>query len=611
MSALFALLLAAVAAAPQEGWEGFPVLVWRERYGGRPAPAEVLAGLGGTNVEGLEDGAWARERGLDTYLGHAPGRDALHLDADREWYAAARGRFVQDRDASALVREPCLSEPETLDALRARLRASVAAQGGEVGLALSLGDEVHLTANGSPLDLCASAACRAAWARFAAAHAAELGVELPAGELPYPETDAVRRAWVAGDASGVPLWLLRRRFHQAVVLGVLEELAAGARAAAPGAPVALMGLGGRTAFGGVAVEEALGFLDVQEIYPLSDARELFLTLRAPGQRLLRTCFVERGAPASVCWQAWEGFVRGTDGLVVWSDAGLEDDPASARALRRAVAAMRDLRARGLAPRAAPSGLAVLHEPDSLALAWLRDALRDGPTWTERLAGYHEEHGTREVALRAWLSLAEDAGLQPGAVPLDRVDAAISARFPVLVASHVLLLEDADQARLAGHLERGGHLLVTGPLGRWDRRMEDHGDARLVELEERFPQRVHRAPEHLAGHVAERARPGSNRAEALRRWLGERLGAAGVAAPLGARVAGEDAPPLLQAAWPAPDGGGTLVLLLPNPPASAAGARVAWRPVIDSPPDARVERVWPPGDALVPAGWPLLVRVVAE
>lgn len=541
-SALFAL--APLGAARQGvGWDGFPAFVWRLEYGERECPGALVAPFGGVNVEGDERADWVLERGLDFYVGHAPGREELYLERDRAWYDALWKRYYDERDASVLVREPCLSEPATLARLAARLEKSMEARGGANGLFVSLGDEVGLTPWGDPLDLCASEACRAGWKEFLRGELARLGLEIDPGAVPYCSTDDARRAWTAGDPSLLGPWMARRRHHQAVVLRALQSLADRARELFPATPVGLMGLSGRTAFGGVAVEEALRFLDVLEPYRTSDARELAYTLRSADQRVLRTIFFDEGSTNGAAWQAWEHFLRGGDGVVVWCDADLEQKAGYHERLGRAVSEIRAVRARVGAFRPEPRGVALLHSPDSLALAWLHDALQDGPTWPRRFAGYHEEHGTREVALRAWLRLCEDAGYLPGSVPVASVGARTVERFPLLVASHAWVLGPEDEARLVAYMEAGGQLVVEGPFAEfdaWGRPRERLGDR----FEGAAHEHLRRAPESIARNLAKygelRVAEDSAKARELAHWLREQATEAG-ARPLDWTITSKDWP----------------------------------------------------------------------
>lgn len=620
-AALLGLALACIARAapPAEGggWEHFPAFVWRLDHAAGAIPEELVQPFGGVNVEGPEAARDVLERGLQFFVDHLPGRDELHLERGRAWYEALWARYERERDASVLVRRPCLSEPATWEALRAELERSLAARGGQHGLFASLGDEVGLTPYGDPLDLCASTACRARWREHLARELPRMGIEADPASVPFPSTDEARRAWAMGDARLLGPWLARRRFHHEVVRELLERLARRARELTPKTPIGLVGLGGRTAFGGFAVEEALEFLDLVEPYRVGDARELGFTLRQPGQRILRTIFPESDAPQGPAWQLWEHALRGGDGVVLWCDRDLARDEFYRARLARAVLELRRLRERGLAAGAPPAGVAVLHSPDSLALSWLRESIADGPSWVRRFAGYHEEHGARERALRAWLRLAEDAGFLPGSLPISRLEGSDARRFPLLVASHLWVLGPLEEARLASHLAAGGSLLVHGPFARYDafgRRTE----GALQRLSSIAPERVTllddaRARE-LARYLDARSSSSGARAAELVGWFRARAEAAGAPSPPW-RIRAPSIHGWLCAHAAGKREGEWLAMALPNLGERGERSRLVDLELsIEHPPGWRIEWIHPlpgaRGAVLLPAGDAALLRLRA-
>ena len=441
----------ATVAPDPAPWEGFPVFVWRKRYQEQPLPEALAAPFGGTNLFRGEAASWIAERGLSTYLTNACGRDTLHLDMGPDWNDRIE-RWIGLRDPSALVREPCLSDPATVRALQETLRAALdTVPDGTRLLGVSLGDEVSLTPNGNPLDLCRSKTCLALWAE----HAKELG--LPTTPV---TTDDVRRDLAADDFETLGAWLEQRRFHHRVVTDLLGELAAEARTLTD-RPLGLLGASGATAFGGVPLRWAADTFDFLELYPVSEAREL---AGESAGGTLATVFLQQERRDAVAWMCWEHWMRGGDGIVVWNDALLEDRPAHGQSLARVVERIRALEAR--APLGAPlrPEVAILHDEDCVRAAWLRDALVDGPTWPRRLASHHREHGSRERKVRTWLRLLEDAGLLPRVVDVeDVVNAGDELPTVVLALDHLVLGKKVQHA-LRDHMKAGGVLLADGELG---------------------------------------------------------------------------------------------------------------------------------------------------
>ncbi len=558
------LLAFTLCARGAQETSDFPAFVWRLEHAAGPIAPELVEAFGGVNVEGAAEDDWARELGLDFYVGHAPGRDELHIDDHAPWYRELWDRYWTERDPSVLVRQPCLSRASTLAQLERQLARSLRARDGDCGRGASLGDEVGLTRYGGPLDLCASAECRAAFAAFLAESQRWSSLWPDEGTPPpYPGTDETRLAWIDGDPRHVAAWMARREFHHTTFVGVVEELTARTRELAPGVPLGLVGLAGRTAFGGVAVEDVLPHLDFLEAYPTLDTRELLYTLRGPEQQSWCTVFREAAAPAAPAWRLSEHWLRGGEAAVLWSDRELEGDALYRAVTRHAVEQVRELRSALPSWRPATRGLAIVNDSRSLALSWLRDSLHDGPTWPKRFASYQVEHGTREVALQALLRLAEDCGLLPGALPIERVGAATRERFPVLVLCQQVTLDPADLARLEAFVEAGGSLLVWGELDRWDLRGEPSALDAWERLKALGGERVARLELDGARYLARRLSVGEGYAPEHRQHLDRALRRAGVERPTWRVVVDEDPTPWLLAQQQGALEGELLCAALPN------------------------------------------------
>jgi hypothetical protein len=402
-----------------------------------------------------------------------------------------------------------------------------------------------------------------------------------------PTTDEARLSWTRGDTAPLGAWLDQRRFQRGVVEEEVLHLAAVARAASPGLPLAVLGTIGATPFGGLDLRRMAAAMDVVECYPEGDARADLETLRTLGSwgrpRSLRTVFLLGESPAGAAWQVSEHWARGGDGVVVWCDADLEARPEHAAALRRALAEARALRAAypGFLP--APAGAAVLRDDDSRALAFLREARLDGPTWPNRFPSYQEEHGMVERSVRGWLRLCEDLGLQPGVARFGSLDA---RRFPVLILPHAGVLDERDAQELEAFLASGGVLLLDGELGAFDRAGRPRARDLAAGLAQEHAGRVLSAS--VEGYLERRL---SLEPERRRAFLPEAAWSALAAAghtPL--PLAGADGLPWLVTRGALPNGG-TLVAAVPNLTTSAELARLA---------DARVRPpAAPPGFALRP------------
>jgi hypothetical protein len=496
-------------------WRDFPVFVWRQRYRGRELPAELIEPFGGTNVQRDEEADWVRAAGYAFYVTNAAGRDDLHLDADEAWEERVSA-WRSDPEEDDLVRRPCLTDPATVERLRDTLDRTRKARGGEHGFGLSLGDEIGLTPNDQPFDLCRSETCEALWRSWAA----ERGWPAVA-----PTTGETLDALAGGDASRVGAWLARRRFHREVVADLVRELAA----RVPESPVGLLGIRPETAFSGFPLRgtDVLGFL---EVYPSPGGAAIWTE---PKWRLA-TVFVQEGSPDDVAWQAWEHWLNGADGLVAWSDAHLEDRPMHRRRLARTVARIRQLQEEFPDP-VGDGRVLVVSDPDSGAASWLRDATEDGTTWVHRRPSYQLRHGSHEVRLRSWIALLEDAGLGPTSMSLEEFLDDESWGSMAVVLPGVLVVDDAQVERLEDLLEEGLRVIVDGELGWIVRRGRRRKEDLAARLAREHPGAVLQAPEDVAHYLESRYGDGESGAlRFLRRALApERSG-------VSVRVSGRDA-----------------------------------------------------------------------
>ena len=517
---LLALALVALQASPPaRGWDDFPVFVWRERHAGKPLPEELSAPFGGVILMREEDSGWARERGLSYLVWNVAGRDALHLDADEAWNERVE-KWIATRDEKLLVREPCLNDPATLARLHATLDATLARHGAHPGLGFVLGDEVSLTPNGDPFDLCRCERCESKWREHARAHG------LPERA---PLTDEVRQRLVEDDFSLLGPWLARRRFDQDQLVRLLEELAPRCGMSpswtGPGPYLGLLGCSGQTAFGGVALERLTDRIGLVECYPVGDSRELVATHpwlerhsleHSTGPvdqaRALTTLFVREETAAGLAWQVFDAWIRGCAGMVLWNDADLEALPSASRArLSEAVAAVRgmewhfpdDPSPTRLRMGRRPRTVAIVRDADSTAASFLRDALLDGPTWPRRKAAYQRLHGRLERKVETWLRLLEDCGFRPGSLPLASVCARCTSQFDVLVLPELLVVDEDDVERLRAYVEAGGTLVIDGTLGWVDREGAAWNRAVRERLREKHPERVVDAPDGVLRYLVER------------------------------------------------------------------------------------------------------------
>ena len=146
-------------------WNDFPVFVWRQDREKEALSERFRRAFGATNLGRGEESSALVAQGIAFYVDNAAGRNDLHLDRD-EAYDKRFERWYETRDDNLLVRQPCLNDPAVKERLRATLELTLKVHAPNLGLGLSLGDEVSFTPYGSPEDTCLCAHCLAAWREF-------------------------------------------------------------------------------------------------------------------------------------------------------------------------------------------------------------------------------------------------------------------------------------------------------------------------------------------------------------------------------------------------------------------------------------------------------------
>ncbi len=468
--------------------DSFPALLWVDAGCEKALEESLAASLGGRLIARGENppaqGAWL--------VFNAPGRDTLHVDWDSSGVSAAHGEWAATRARELLVRPNCWNAPHAQRALEQALDASIE-RAGAGGLGYALADEPTWTPSGSPHDWCLCADCETAWSAWRR----ERGLD-PAPALAALGTDDALAELAAAEAERPPAasirwWLERRRFHRDTLDRLLRALAERARCQRPDAAVGVLGLAGETAFGHYSVARALRWADFVESYRTDDATPLAFGLRTPAQRVLATVFLDPTRPEHGAWQAFEHALRGGDMIAVWSSSAIERHTQTLSALLSALDTIR--RARQAAPGALPlpSGVALLHDFDSLALSWLFDAALDGSTWPERRTSYHERHGSREAMLASWIRLFDESGFSPAALEFEELEPKALDRHKLLIANHLVWIDEAGLERLERYIEAGGKLLISGRFALFDGSARRRSSAEIERWCARFEGSVERAP----------------------------------------------------------------------------------------------------------------------
>ena len=479
---------------PQDSPSGTPaapaptVFLWLQDHREAPPPGDWIQELGGAALETRTPAAWLlderRPSGIEVYLGHAAGRDELHLVREHESYAQGRTAYRRSRQPAAWPRTFDPFAPDAFEQLSQTLKRNRQRFGPGPYRAVSLGDEIGLTPFGDPVDHAVSPSEALAWRQWLAAGGSER-FGLQGDAQPIGTGQALR----GGTDRAFAAFLARRCFERESFSALAMRLAREAKGHWPGTPVALLGIAGETAWHGLDLSLLARELGVFEPYGDDLGLVLCDTLRSLGNgrpQLWRTLFAN-GPDAHLFNSGLETAARhSVDALVLWSDRALKTAPDRLRQLQSTLQ-----RWPTPALPSPPRNTALLHDFDSLCRCWFLDARGDGAAWPERLGGFQDAHGTLQRAQRKWLDDRFVRGLGADVLPIDRLGEPAALMFTQLVAIELRVLDRREHAALREHLVRGGQLKIQGEFARLRPDGSRWPRALLADWSREFPGQIRR------------------------------------------------------------------------------------------------------------------------
>lgn len=474
------------------GFEAFRVFLWMHEappLDERLPRALAQIGVFGINVDHGEDGSRVAALGIPAYLSHAAGKGIFHLRPPD--FEPARDSYARTRDATLLVRRPCLCDPATDAEVDRVIDRSLARAGALPALAFALDDEISMTVGVSPFDSCRCARCLASFrehlrGRFGtdAAAAAALGIAVAAlRDFVPPTTDEMRATAFGGppETWNLAPWATFRDFTDAAFADSVGRAASRIRSLRPGVPVGMEGGAPPSAFGGMDWWRLMKVLDFVEPYDIGGTHALVRSFARPGTVILKTLFPEaeggrRRSRQDLIHELWEYALRGNRGAILWSAGAFFEARNAARPTPLAADladTLRDLAgpavARFLAAPPEPPRVALLHSQAIARTHWMLDSRHDGRTWIRRLNSYEALHASQWRTRVAWQALLEDLAIPHVWVAGEEIRS--GARLPdsvtALVLPRAIALSDAEAAFALGFARRGGRLVIDGEAALFD------------------------------------------------------------------------------------------------------------------------------------------------
>ncbi|HIE08936.1 MAG TPA: hypothetical protein EYP65_03705, partial [Armatimonadetes bacterium] len=319
-------------------WPGYVNFLWLY-WAGRPCPmdeslSKALKELGvvGTNV----DSHWSSHEfnvkfGFNFYVGHTAGKGWLYLrraDWKQVW-----DKYWRTRDKFVCIRPKCLSDPKTIEEMKAQIRKSVAAHKAARPLAYALDDEISYTSYTNPLDFCFSSHCLRRfrkWLRRRYRALEELnrtwGTSFQRWEEVVPlSTDEIReREYPKGMGHyNFSPWSDHLDFVDELFASVVAELVSFVHELDPGVPCGFVGGQAPSAWGGYDWWRLARVVDFLEVYDIGGVMEVVRSFAPARYPMVETIFVppepgkgRREVPRLV-HKIWRGVAHGYFGHIIW------------------------------------------------------------------------------------------------------------------------------------------------------------------------------------------------------------------------------------------------------------------------------------------------------
>jgi len=485
-----------IAKPPNRDWWDYEIIMWRQ-YG-----AKDFATLKGMGISAGQ------------YLGRSQPPPEFLLANDIRWYSenqatdfyAAYHRYFPDRrhnwlfyEAKALYekdpggkeafkRQPSLSDPAWLAAIRDRLIGAARTQSPYGPIFYDLGDESGIADLSAYWDFDFSDHSLAEMRRWLKERYGTLGALnrqwgkfFADWNLVVPETTDEAMKRTDGNFSS---WADHKEWMD---VSFARSLRMGVEAIQSVDPAAFVGIAGAQmpGWGGYDYWKLTRSVNFFEPYNIGNNIEIIRSL-SPKTPLVTTAFA-RGP-----WEkhrVWYELLHGGDGLIIWDDGyeylgkdgsvaprGAETAPYF-RELRSGVAAAVMNSERQADP------IAIHYSQASMRTAWMLQHQPAGRAWAKRSASTERLDSDFLRLRESWCRLLEDLGLQYRFVAYEQVEQGelLKGGYRVLILPDSVSLSEAEAQAIRNFIAQGGVALTTTEPGTYDEHSRRLEGSRLADL----------------------------------------------------------------------------------------------------------------------------------
>jgi hypothetical protein len=478
-------------AAFQQAWDRYTVIVWRFKtppVGPELKASLESAGIHAVHLDGSVDGVspetvkFLQETGFTGYLDHGAGKGYLHLvppDSDK-----VKGQL------EPVARPHCLSDPATMDAMKAIIKKNVEAARKTRVVGYAFDDEISAVSFGTPCDTCTSKYCLERFRRML--------------KRTYKDIDSLNHQWgteyenfgqvsiygcektrlenqdKALDAWNLSGWVDSREYVDQNFADTLKELVAFTNKLDPTRPAGYVGSGASTAYGGYDYEKICKVIQWIEAYDIGGSDAIIRSLMPKNPRV-QTWFDNKSIEKNK-WFNWYYWAQGDRGQIIWPATDETNPWFNPGQARKDIQALKPMLVETQGDKLgrmlvgadfATDGIAVYLSQPSIRVSWFIDILPHKETWINRASSMNNANDTAHWNRYGWMKLLEDCGFSYNFVTPSQVTAGELSKYKVLILGHVLALSDAEAQAIQAFADGGGTVIADHLCGVFD----EHGKAR--------------------------------------------------------------------------------------------------------------------------------------
>jgi Beta-galactosidase len=410
-------------------------------------------------------------------------------------------------DRSVFVRDPSLSDPNAIARIARRLTETVHVYSAYRPLFFNLGDETGIADLSAAWDFDFSTPSLAAmrvWLRRQYGTLGALNREWATDfrrwddVVPSTTTEAMARK-----DENYASWSDFKAWMDVAFARAIRD---GTKAVHSGAPWARSAIEGAQmpGWGGYDYSRLATAVDVMEIYDAGNDLAIAQSFN-PNLLFLTT---SRWASPVALHQAWQEFLRGTRGMVLWDPDSqlIRPDGTVGKSGELAARFFREVHG-GLGrvlmdSRAVRDPIAVLYSPASFRIRWMLDHRAMGPAWVARDAAAEDEDDAVRAARRVMVDDLAQLGYAPRFVSDAQLGQGIlrTGGYRLLVLPQAIALSHGAAGAIESYVRNGGRVIAYGATGEFDGHGRRLTRPLLADLFQRYKDRAVSLPQDAADTI---------------------------------------------------------------------------------------------------------------